>query len=82
MLGLSDARHFRRLVAGFCLIAAPAVLLVGALLHPTSNDDAAAHLAVVVDNPDRYYAAHAIILVGSRSSSRRSWGSCTCCSSG
>jgi hypothetical protein len=64
MLGLSDARHFRRLVAGFCLIAAPAVLLVGALLHPTSNDDAAVHLAVVVDNPDRYYAAHAIILVG------------------
>lgn len=44
MLGVSVARHFRRL--GFCLIAAPAVLLIGALLHPQSKDDTAAHLAV------------------------------------
>jgi hypothetical protein len=64
MLGLSDARRFRRLVAGFCLIAAPVVLLVGALVHPTSKDDAAAHLAVVSDNPDRYFAAHTILLAG------------------
>lgn len=46
------------------MIAAPAVLLVGALLHPTSKDDAAAHLAVVRDNPDLYYAAHVILLAG------------------
>jgi hypothetical protein len=64
MLGLSDARRFRRLVAGFCLIAAPVVLLVGALVHPTSKDDAAAHIAIVSDNADRYYAAHAILLAG------------------
>jgi hypothetical protein len=37
LLGLSDARHFRRLVAGFCLIAVPVTLLIGALVHPTSN---------------------------------------------
>jgi hypothetical protein len=64
MFGLSDARHFRRLVAGLCLIAAPVVLLVGALVHPQGRDAAAAHLAVVADNPDRYYAAHAILLGG------------------
>ena len=64
MLHLSDARHFRRLVAGFCLIAAPVVLLVGAMLHPQSKEAAAQHIAVVADNPGRYYAAHAIILVG------------------
>jgi hypothetical protein len=64
MLGVSDARHFRRLVAGFCLIAAPAVLLIGALLHPQSKDDTAAHLAVVGESPGRYYVAHAIILAG------------------
>ncbi|HEX2089973.1 MAG TPA: hypothetical protein VHI54_08640, partial [Actinomycetota bacterium] len=62
MLGVSDARHFRRLVAGFCLIAAPAVLLIGALIHPQSQDDTAAHLAVVGESPGRYYLAHAIIL--------------------
>ncbi|MDQ3668735.1 MAG: hypothetical protein M3377_00400 [Actinomycetota bacterium] len=64
MLGLSDARHFRRLVAGFCLIAAPVTLLAGALVHPQGKDAAAAQVAVVADNPDRYYAAHAIILAG------------------
>jgi Domain of unknown function (DUF4386) len=64
VLGLSDARHFRRLAAGFCLIAAPLVLFVGAVVHPQSKEDSAAHLAVVGDNPDRYYAAHALLLIG------------------
>lgn len=64
MLGLSDALHFRRFVAGFCLIAAPVVLLVGALIHPRGKDAAAEHLAVVADNPSRYYLAHAILLAG------------------
>lgn len=64
MLGLSDARHFRRRVAGFCLITAPVALLVGALVHPQGKGAAAAHLAVVAENPDRYYAAHAILLAG------------------
>ncbi len=64
MLAVSDTRHFRRLVAGICLIAAPAVLLVGAVVHPQVGDTGAAHLAVVAESPDRYYAAHAIILAG------------------
>lgn len=64
MLGLSDARHFRRLTAGFCLLAAPVVLLVGGIVHPQGQDAAAGHLAIVAESPNRYYAAHAIILVG------------------
>nr|MBA2599305.1 hypothetical protein [Actinomycetota bacterium] len=60
----SDAGRFRRLVAGFCLIIAPVVLLVGALTHPQGKEAAAAHLAVVAENPDRYYWAHAILLLG------------------
>lgn len=43
--------QFRRLIAGFCLIAAPAVPLVGALVHPQAEDAAAAHLAVVAQDP-------------------------------
>jgi hypothetical protein len=39
-------------------------MLLGALLHPDSGDDAAAHLAAVADNPDRNYAAHTVILAG------------------
>lgn len=61
---LSDVSRFRRLVAGLCLIAAPVVLLVGALIHPQGKEASAAHLAVVATNPDRYYWAHAILLVG------------------
>jgi len=64
MLAVSDARHFRRLVAGICFIVAPVVLLVGAIVHPQIEEAGAAHLAVVAENPDRYYAAHAIILAG------------------
>jgi hypothetical protein len=64
MLGLSDAVHFRRIVAGVSLIAAPLILLVGALAHPQGKDSAIAHLAVVAESPDRYYVAHAILLGG------------------
>lgn len=64
MIGLADARRFRRLVAGVCLIAAPAVLLTGALVHPQTERDGAGHLAAAAENTDRYYAAHAILLVG------------------
>ena len=64
MLELSDSNHFRRLVAGFCLIAAPTVLLVGAALHPLIEQGGAGHLDVVRENPDRYFAAHAILLAG------------------
>lgn len=64
MLSLSDANRFRRLAAGTCLIAAPATLLIGALVHPQIDRDGAEHLAVVADGPDRYYAAHAVLLLG------------------
>lgn len=61
---ISHPSRFRRLVAGSCLIAAPLILLVGALIHPRGEATSAAHLAVVAVNPDRYYWAHAILLVG------------------
>lgn len=64
MIGLSDARRFRRLVAGTCLIAAPVVLLVGAAVHPETQEDGAGHLGVVAEDTSRYFAAHAILLVG------------------
>ena len=60
----ADARCLNRRISGACLIAAPAVLLVGALVHPQVGHDASAHLAVAAQSPGRYYAAHAIILLG------------------
>ena len=60
----ADLRRLRRLVAGVCLIAAPAVLLLGALVHPQVSHEAVAHLAVAARSPGRYFAAHAILLAG------------------
>ena len=64
----TDARFPNRRIAGACLIAAPAVLLVGALVHPQVGHDASAHLAVAAQSPGRYYVAHAITSWGWSSS--------------
>ena len=34
MLKLSDTHHFRKVLAGCAMVLAPAVLLVGTILHP------------------------------------------------
>ena len=64
MLRGAEVSRIRRLAAGVCLTAAPLVLLAGALVHPHVHYDGAEHLAVVSENPDRYFAAHAILLAG------------------
>jgi hypothetical protein len=37
MFGLSDAHHFRKMVAGFCMMFAPLFVLVGLLLDPDAS---------------------------------------------
>src|SRR6476469_7242488 len=34
MFGMSDAHHFRKMVAGFCMIFAPLCVLVGFIVDP------------------------------------------------
>ena len=63
MKGLSDAHHFRKMVAGFCMVAAPLILLVGMVVHPEGKTDEGAQLAVVADNLDAWYIAHLLVLV-------------------
>jgi Domain of unknown function (DUF4386) len=63
MAHLSDAHHFRKMVAGFCMVAAPLLLLVGAVLHPESDTDAAAQIASIADSPDQWYVAHLLVLM-------------------
>jgi hypothetical protein len=60
---LSDSHHFPKTVAGFCMIAAPLLLLVATVVHPEQKTSEAAQLAVVADNLDAWYAAHLIALV-------------------
>lgn len=55
MFKVSDAHHFRRMVAGVCMIAAPLLFLAAAIVSPRLDSDEGAQLAVVAENLDRWY---------------------------
>jgi hypothetical protein len=55
---LSNSHHFRKTVAGMCMVAAPLLLLVAAIIHPAVKTDEAAQLAVVADHTNAWYLAH------------------------
>ena len=63
MSRLSDSHHFRKTIAGMCMIAAPLLLVVGMIVHPESKSDVGDQLAVIAGNMDEWYAAHLIIAV-------------------
>jgi hypothetical protein len=63
MSRLSDSHHFRKMVAGVCMIGAPLLLVVGMIVHPESKSDAGEQLAVIAANMDTWYAAHLIVAV-------------------
>jgi MFS family permease len=54
VLSLSDASHFRRTVAGTCLIAAPLAGLTGTVIGAESETDAAEQLAAIADNQEAF----------------------------
>jgi hypothetical protein len=60
---LSDAHHFRKMVAGACMMLAPVFLLVATVVHPETKTDEAAQLAVIADNLDAWLVAHMFALV-------------------
>src|ERR671922_1061017 len=60
---LSDAHHFRKIVAGACMVVAPVVLLVAAVIHPASDMNEATQVATIADNLDAWYVAHLLALV-------------------
>jgi hypothetical protein len=60
---LSDAHHFRKIVAGACMVVAPLVLLVAMVIHPASDMNEATQVATIQDNLDAWYVAHLLALV-------------------
>jgi hypothetical protein len=60
---LSDAHHFRKMVAGACMVVAPVVLLVSMVIHPASDMNEATQVATIADNLDAWYVAHLLALV-------------------
>jgi hypothetical protein len=63
MTHLSDAHHFRKMVAGFCMVAAPLLFLVAMVIHPETGTDEASIVAAAADNADAWYLAHLLVLV-------------------
>jgi hypothetical protein len=63
MTGLSDAHHFRKMVAGFCMMMFPLLLLIGLVVHPETGTDAADTIAAAAGDPDAWYIAHLLLLI-------------------
>jgi hypothetical protein len=63
MFGISDAHHFRKMVAGFCMVVAPIVALVGFVIHPEAKSDEAAQIGVVAAHMDAWYLSHLLLFV-------------------
>jgi hypothetical protein len=60
---LSDAHHFRKMVAGACMVVAPLVLLFATVIHPASSMNEATQVATIADNLDAWYVAHLLALI-------------------
>jgi hypothetical protein len=55
---LSRSERLRQAICGSCLIAAPALLLVGGLLHPTETADPVRQYDIISSSADRWEVAH------------------------
>jgi hypothetical protein len=62
-MSLSDSHHFRKTIAGMCMVAAPLLLVLGMVIHPERKSDVGDQLAVISGNMDAWFAAHLIVAV-------------------
>src|SRR4051812_14346067 len=59
----SDSHHFRRMVAGCCMVAGPLLALVASVVSPAFHTDAGDQLASVAANQDRFLASALISML-------------------
>jgi hypothetical protein len=62
-MSLSDSHHFRKLVAGTCMVLAPLFLLASAIIHPETGTSATSQALAIATSPDAWYLAHILGLV-------------------
>lgn len=62
MFDISDAHHFRKMIAGWCMIFSPALALAATIVSPQLRTDEAAQLAIVGTHPDRWYLSNLFAL--------------------
>ena len=64
-MGISPARRdYRTRIAAASLIVGPLLMTIGDLFHPEERMDTAQQIAIVVDHPARWYAAHLLLFIG------------------
>jgi hypothetical protein len=56
--------HFRKMVAGFCMVVAPVLFLVSAIVSPKLSTDGGDQLGYIVGHADRWYISQLAMLVG------------------
>jgi hypothetical protein len=56
--------HFRKMVAGFCMVAAPVLFLVSAIVSPKLSTDGSDQLGLIAGHVDRWYISQVAALVG------------------
>ena len=64
MSTLSDAHRFRKLVAGLCMIAAPALFLASSIVSPKLDTDEGTLLSNAAGHIDRWYVSAALAFAG------------------
>lgn len=63
MTHISDAHHFRKLVAGACMLMSPLLLLVAMVVHPGLEDGPVAQFAVISGDLDAWYLTSMLLLL-------------------
>ena len=61
---VSDSQHFRKTVAGACMIISPLLLLIGFAVSPRLETAASKQLAAAAGHPDRYLITMFLALAG------------------
>ena len=59
---VSDAHHFRKMVAGACMVVAPALVLASAIVSPKLSSDGSTQLGYAAAHLDRWYITQVIAL--------------------
>ena len=63
MTGLSNAHHFRKMVAGPCMVLGSLAALVAGIVQPDPSLNEARQLAIVAGDPDAWYASQMLSLL-------------------
>jgi hypothetical protein len=63
MTGLSDAHHFRKMVAGICMVVSPLLLLAGTIIQPSTGTSESSVVAAAASHADAYYATSLLYLL-------------------